>query len=262
MNPNLEIQDIPISGHAQHIMLRCYRPTFEKRVLPIVLYCHGGGFVAGGLDEADHQARVLAAQVGAWVVSVGYSLAPRHPFPAAPEDAYLALQWAVGHARQYKADGRRVAVAGHEAGGNIAAGVAAMARDRGKIRLAAQVLVAPLLDPSMTRLLPAAAQAAGGIDTFARAQCYRAYLPGAAHSVHPYVAPLESRRLAGLPPTLVVSAERDVARGEGEQYAGRLIAAGVPTEARRHAGACHVDLPSSTAALEDVAAFLCRHLAA
>ncbi|WP_454725266.1 MULTISPECIES: alpha/beta hydrolase [Cupriavidus] len=261
MHPKLEIQDIPISGHAQHIMLRCYRPTFEKRVLPIVLYCHGGGFVAGGLDEADHQASVLAAQVGAWVVSVAYSLAPRHPFPAAPEDAYLALQWAVGHARQYRADGRRVAVAGHEAGGNIAAGMAAMARDRGQIRLAAQALVAPLLDPSLTRLLPAAAPG-GQADALARAQCYRAYLPRAAQSVHPYVAPLESRRLAGLPPTLVISAERDVARCEGEQYAGRLIAAGVPTEARRHAGACHVDLPSSAAALEDVAAFLCRHLAA
>jgi len=261
MHSNLETQEISIFGHAQDITLRSYRPKSEKATVPILVYCHGGGFVGGDLGEADYQASVLAEQVRAWVVSVGYSLAPAHPFPAALEDVYLALQWAVEHARQFKADSHRIAVAGHDAGASIATGVAAMARDRGVISLAAQVLIAPLLDPSMTRLVHGPAGSGPEADPLNRARQYKAYLPGMAQCVHPYAAPLDSRRLAGLPPTLIVSAEHDGAKSEGEQYAGRLIVAGVPTEARRYSGVRHAELPGNPAALNEVAGFLRRHLA-
>ncbi|WP_420998400.1 alpha/beta hydrolase [Cupriavidus sp. 30B13] len=261
MHSNLEIQEVPISGYAQHITLRCYRPKFEKATVPILVYCHGGGFVDGDLDESDYQASVLAEQIRAWVVSVGYSLAPAYPFPAAPEDVYLALQWAIEHAWQSQADSRRIAVAGHDAGASIATGVAAMARDRGVVSLAAQALIAPLLDPSITRLTDGPANPGPEADPLKRARQYKAYLPGTAQCVHPYAAPLDSRRLAGLPPTLIASAERDGAKSEGEQYAGRLIVAGVSTEARRYSGVCHAELPNSSAALDDVAGFLRRHLA-
>jgi acetyl esterase len=105
MNANLEVHDVPISGHEQHIMLRSYRPTFEKRILPIILYFHGGGFTNGDLEEADLVASQVAERIPAWVVSVGYSLAPEFPFPTAPEDAHIALTWAVRNARHYR--GRR-----------------------------------------------------------------------------------------------------------------------------------------------------------
>ena len=93
--PRLCIEDVRITGHAQPIVLRSYRPASDGTVLPIVLYFHGGGFTRGGLDDADFAAATIARDTPAWVVSVGYSLAPLFPFPAAPEDGYRAAQWAV-----------------------------------------------------------------------------------------------------------------------------------------------------------------------
>jgi len=264
MNPKLEIQDVPISGHAQHIVLRHYRPTFEKRMLPIILYFHGGGFTDGDLDEAHQQASALAEATPAWVISVGYSLAPSHPFPAATEDAYLALAWAVDNARHFKADARRVAVAGHEAGGNIANGLAAMCRDRSRgprdATVGALALVAPLLDPSLTRIATASGTDAMHLDAVAAARRYRQWLPRSALLVHPYAAPLESCRLGGMPPTLIVTAGNDPFRVEGESYAGKLIAAGVRTEATRHHGMCHRDLIRHPQAVDEVADFFRRLL--
>jgi len=264
MNPKLEIQEVPISGHAQHILLRHYRPTFEKQVLPVVLYFHGGGFTSGDLEESDRQASTLAEALPAWVISVGYSLAPSFPFPAATEDAYLALKWALGNARHHKADARRIALAGHEAGGNIANGLAAMSRDRSPDRnrapISAQALIAPLLDPSLTRIAGFSTSCPTHIDALNVARRYREWLPNSALLVHPYAAPLESRRLAGMPPTLIVSAEQDPFRVEGEAYAGQLIAAGVRTEAARHRGLCHQDLIAHPGALDEVAGYLRRLL--
>lgn len=260
MNPKLEVLEVPISGHAQHIVLRHYRPTFEKDLLPIVLYFHGGGFIGGSLDEAETQAAHLAESIPAWVISVGYSLAPKYPFPAAPEDAFLALRWAIDNARTFRADARRIALAGHDAGGNIANGLAAMTRDRGGIRVAAQALIGPLLDPSMTRIACDASRDAER-DALECARQYRAWLPSMALQVHPYAAPIESRRLGGMPPTLVISAEKDPMRAEAELYAGCLIQAGVPTEAMRRRDLCHRDLVCDRAVLDDAATFLRRRLA-
>jgi acetyl esterase len=262
MNANLEVNDVPISGHEQHITLRSYRPTFEKRILPIVLYFHGGGFTNGDIEEADPAASQVAERIPAWVVSVGYSLAPEFPFPTAPEDAYIALTWAVSNARHYRADANRIGVAGHDAGGNIAAGLAAIARDRGQFRISAQALLAPLLDPSMTRLADLKEVTPTDLGADECARCYRAYLPQAMQRIHPYAAPIESRRLVGLPPTSIASAEHDLVRADGEKYAVELIAAGVPTEVKRHTGATHQELASHPSVLADVVSFFRRHLGA
>jgi acetyl esterase len=260
MKAKLDIRDIAIAGHAQNITLRSFNPSAHSGA-PIVLYFHGGGFVKGSLSETSTPASLIAATVPAWVIAVGYSLAPEFPFPAATEDAHLALEWAVESARQYRADSNRIAAVGHDAGGNIAAGLAAIARDRGVRRLSAQALLAPMLDPSMTRLMEGQRLDRGDLAPEDCARSYRAYLPSANHRIHPYAAPLESRRLGTLPPTLIATAEQDLVRADGETYARELITAGVPVEMTRHEGVCHGELISHAPALNDVVEFLRKRLA-
>ncbi|QSN63754.1 alpha/beta hydrolase [Caballeronia sp. M1242] len=259
--PRLCIEEVHIAGHVQPIVLRSYRPASDGTVLPIVLYFHGGGFTHGNLDDADIAASTIAGDTPAWVVSVGYSLAPAYPFPAAPEDGYRAAQWAFAHARGQRADPQRMGVAGHDAGGNLATCVAAIARDRGDIRVSAQALLAPLLDPSMTRVADERKVLCPDLELSECARCYRAYLPNPSQRLHPYAAPLESRRLAGLPPALIASAEHDLLHIEAEKYAAELIAAGVPTEVTRHCKASHQALAAHAAALKDVVAFFRKRLA-
>jgi acetyl esterase/lipase len=254
------IEDVQLAGHAQPIVLRSYRPAPDGTVLPIVLYFHGGGFTHGTLDDAEIAAATIARDTPAWVVSVGYSLAPAFPFPAAPEDGYRAAQWAVANARAQRADPHRIGVAGHDAGGNLATCLAAIARDRGDIAISAQALLAPLLDPSLTRLADERKVTGTDLGMSECARCYRAYLPNASQRLHPYAAPLESRRLAGLPPALIASAEHDLLHIEAEKYAGELIAAGIPTEVTRHCRASHKGLATHPAALADVVAFFRKRL--
>jgi acetyl esterase len=259
--PTLCIEDVQIAGHAQPIFLRSYRPASDGTVLPIVLYFHGGGFVGGSLDDGDIAAAAIARDTPAWVVSVGYSLAPAFPFPAAPEDGYRAAQWAVAHARAQRADPLRIGIAGHDAGGNLATCVAAIARDRGDLRMAAQVLLAPLLDPSMTRLADERKVLCPDLEASECARSYRLYLPNPSQRLHPYAAPLESRRLSGLPPALIASAEHDLLHIEAEKYASELIAAGVPTEVTRHCKTSHQALVTHPDVLADVVAFFRKRLA-
>lgn len=260
MKAALDIADITIAGYAQDITLRSHRPTTQA-TLPVVLYFHGGGFVSGGLPDTAKPAAMFAAKVPAWVICVGYSLAPAFPFPAATEDAYIALQWVSSYADNFHADANRVAAVGHDAGGNIAAALAAVARDRGNYRLAAQALLAPLLDPSMTRVLEQRNGDKCDLELDDCVRAYRAYLPRATQRMHPYAAPLESRRLGLLPPTLIASAERDLFRADGETFARELITAGVAVEMTRHGGVTHGQLISHTPALNDVIAFLRKKLA-
>ncbi|MFT4503185.1 alpha/beta hydrolase [Caballeronia sp. 15711] len=258
MKAKLDISDIAIAGHAQDIKLRSFLPCAHND-MPVVLYFHGGGFVKGSLGEANMPASFIAERIPAWVIAVGYSLAPEFPFPAATEDAHLALAWVTEHARRYRADWNRIAVVGHDAGGNIAAGLAAIARDRGVRRLSAQALLAPMLDPSMTRLT----DGPPGRSDLAQEDCarsYRAYLPNASQRTHPYAAPLESRRLGTLPRTLIATAEHDLVRGDGETYARELITAGVSVEITRYQGVCHGELISHEPALNDVVEFLRKRL--
>jgi acetyl esterase len=262
MAHQLKVEDVRIAGHAQPISLRVYRPTPAAKSLPLVLYFHGGMFVSGSLADAEFTASELALRIPAVVVSVGYSLAPEFPFPTAPEDAYRAARWAFVNARSYGATPQRIGVAGHDAGANIAASLTLIARDRGDVPIRAQALLAPLLDPSMTRIADERKVREADTDVSACARCYRAYLPEPSQRLHPYAAPLESTRLAGLPAALIASAEHDLLHIEAERYASHLIAAGVPTQVRRHKSAKHSALPSLPEVLDEVGAFFRAQLAA
>jgi acetyl esterase len=254
---SLDVSDVQIEGHAQVITLRLYRLT-GKSALPILLYFHGGGFVRGSIEEADQTARYFAHQLPALVVSVGYSLAPQFPFPAAPEDAHRAALWVKTRARAFGADTKRIGVAGHDAGGHLANCLAFIARDRGDVRIEAQALFGPMLDPSLTRL--GDEQRLGSDITASEcAACYRAYLPQASQRMHPYAAPLEASRLANLPDTLIATAGNDVLHLEAEKYATNLIAAGVLTQVARFPNVSHAGLAHHPAALQEAVRFLrCR----
>lgn len=261
----LDVAEAGIDGYAQRIALRSYRPLKQRRAMPLVLYFHGGRFSGGSLDDAAVPAAAIAHAADAWVVAVGYSLAPAFPFPAALEDGYRALQWAVDHAGAHGADAARVGLAGHDAGGNLATCIAAMARDRREVRVSAQALIAPLLDPSLTHQVYSGSQfdssIADALDMSAYASCYRAYLPNPMQRLHPYAAPLDSRRLAGLPPTMIASAEYDQLHVEADKYAAVLIAAGIPTEVTRHRHASHDAIANDASVLADVGAFFKKRLA-
>ncbi len=254
---SLAVSDVEIEGHSQDIVLRLYRRP-DKTGLPVVLYFHGGGFTRGSLADADFAARFLAERLPALVVSVDYSLAPAHPFPAAPEDAYRAARWVEARARAFGGSPRRIAVAGHDAGGQLANCLAFMARDRGDVSLAAQVLFGPMLDPSMTRMGDER-QLASDITAKDCAASYRAYLPQPSQRMHPYAAPLESSRLAKLPATLIATAQNDVLHVEAERYAARLIEAGVLVQVIRYPDVCHAELGGFAPALQEAVRFLtCR----
>ncbi|WP_028229115.1 alpha/beta hydrolase [Paraburkholderia ferrariae] len=250
---DLVTTDVTIEGHAKPIGLRLYRPAGASG-LPVLLYFHGGGFVRGSLEDADEASRFFAAQLPALVVSVDYSLAPQFPFPAAPEDAHRAALWIATRARAFGGNAKRVIAAGHDAGGQIANVLAFIGRDRGDVWLAAQALFAPMLDPSLTRL--GDEQRLGSDITAGEcAACYRAYLPEAAQRMHPYAAPLESSRLAGLPPTLIITAQNDVLHIEAEKYASRLIDAGVRTQVVRYPSVSHAQIGAYPAALKEAVRF-------
>lgn len=260
----LAVDDRTIAGHAQDIRLRLYRPLIGLTV-PALLYLHGGGFTSGSLEEAEVTAAAIAETVPALVVSVGYSLAPAHPFPTAAHDAHRAALWTAAAARELGIAAGGLGVAGYDAGGHVAASLTFLARDQGDVIIAAQALLGPMLDPSLTRASRIKGSDARTMEMDASvtacAKCYRAYLPEAAQRLHPYAAPLDSRRLGGLPPALIVTAQNDVLRIEAEQYAAGLIDAGVATEVTRFPAISHAALPNHHPALAAVADFFRRRLA-
>lgn len=218
------------SRHAEgKVGMRVYGKAGRGAGRPAVVYFHGGLFNCGKVEDAAAIAEALAAD--SVIACVDYPLAPQLHFPATVEVAYEALLWVSANTTQLGVSNRRLLVAGDQAGGNLAAVVAMMARDRGlgmdHTRLAGQVLISPMLDPQ---------QATPSMQSAADCPCRKAwtdYLGCASNAAHPYAAPLLSRRLAGLPPALVISADNDPLRDETEQYAAKLIAAGVPVQVRR-----------------------------
>ena len=195
--------------------------------LPLVLHFHGGAFVAGSLDSATPVAQLLAA-AGSIVLSIDYPLAPANPFPAAAEAGHAAALWLHRNRRRLGGSDAPVLLAGEEAGGNLAAAVALMARDRHGPPLAGQILLSPMLDPCLgTASLRQADLAAPGC-TWARG--WASYLSRVADAGHPYAAPAICSRLAQLAPTLVVTASDDPMRDESQAFAARLREAGVAVE--------------------------------
>lgn len=208
-------------------------------LLPWLVYLHAGGFVQSDCEAACELAADLASTVPAVVVTPGYSLAPDHPFPAAPEDAVNTVAWVLKHARRLKVDKSRFAVVGEEAGGNLAIALSQMLRDRGLPQPAGQWLIRPVTDPCLQHASCTAGPRRVSMEMLQQLACnYRDYLPTPADSVHPYAAPALASRLGGLPPALVQVAELDALRAEGEAFAERLRKAGVPAETMIMPGAC------------------------
>ena len=229
-------EDRTIPGPAGAIPVRTYRPTADGP-LPVVVFFHGGGWVIGDLETHDAICHRLAAGVPALVVSVDYRLAPEHPFPAAVEDVDAATRWVADHAAELGGDPARLAVAGDSAGGNLAAVAARHARDDGPA-IAFQLLVYPGTD--MTRSLPSHQENGTGylLDSDAITYFLGCYL-GDTDPRDPDASPLFAPDLSGLPPALVVTAEFDPLRDEGEAYADRLREAGVDVTTSRYDGMIH-----------------------
>ena len=224
-DPVHAVEDADAGG----VPVRLYRP--RPGDLPALVFYHGGGWVLGGLESHDRLCRALAARAGCTVVAVDYRLAPEHPYPAAIEDAWTATCWAADRFP-------RVAVGGDSAGGQLAAAVARRARDAGR-PVALQVLIYPVTDHDADT--PSARECTEG-PAFTTAQMrwfWDQYLPDAAPASDPDCSPLRTPDLAGLAPALVLTAEYDPLRDEGEDYARRLEAAGVPVTLSRYDGLIH-----------------------
>lgn len=227
--PVATVVDLDAGG----VPARLYRDAAADRA-PVILYAHGGGWVMGNLDTHDGLCRNLVAASGWALLAVDYRLSPEHPYPAAIEDLTRALAWLRGEAAQrYALDPRRIAVAGDSAGGHLAAVLARRARDAGA-GLAAQILICPVIDPAVD-YPPLDGY---GLDTEEMRFFWDAYAPPQVDRAQPDLDPLGAD-LAGLPPAVVVTAELDVLRDEGERYAAALLRAGVPVVAARYQGMVH-----------------------
>lgn len=224
------IEDIIIPGpDGNSIPLRIYTPE-GMGPFPVLLFYHGGAWVLGNLPGADdNHCTALASQTSCIVVSVDYRLAPEYPYPAAPEDCYTAIRWVAEKAHTFKGDGRRIAVSGESAGGNLATVVTLMSKNRGGPNISLQVLFYP------------ATNVASGTDTESQRQfgegfwlrrsdiegARALYVPDEKNWTDPYVSPLLAKSLKGLPPALIITARCDPIRDEGEAYAERLQQEGV-----------------------------------
>ena len=241
---HVEDHTIPVDGG--EITVRVYRPT-EAPAAPIVAFFHGGGWVLCDLESHDATARRIANMSGCVVVATDYRRAPEFRCPVAAEDCYAALVWAKANASAIGGDPHRLAVFGDSAGGNLAAVVAQMARDRKGPELRLQILAYPVID---ARCDTESHQMMGhDINLWSEEVqwCWQQYLPNGDDGSHPYASPNRAASLAGLAPALVMTPEFDPLRDEGEAYAAALRAAGVPVTATRYDGMIHSMLAFSAA---------------
>lgn len=230
---------IAAADPSRDIPLRVYMPVgAEGRALPIVLFAHGGGFVSGDWDTHDVMTRALANEASAVVVSVGYRLAPEHPFPAGLEDVYAVLLWLAENGGQIGGDAGRIAVVGDSAGGNLATAATILARDRDGPAVAAQWLMYPTVS---NRLDTQSWKAFGDANFPTRelmAGIAASYVPADRSPDEPLIAPLFAN-LEGLPPTLIQVGQFDPLRDEDLAYADALHKAGVDVEAWVYPGQAH-----------------------
>ncbi|MGV0794982.1 alpha/beta hydrolase [Mycolicibacterium sp. XJ1819] len=231
-------EKVAVAG--SEVEVRIYRPASQDP-LPLVVYFHGGGWVIGDLTVVDKPCRSLANAAGAVVAAVGYRLAPEHRFPTPAEDCYQATAWLVRHAAQLGADPAAVTVCGDSAGGNLAAVVALMARDRNGPAIARQVLLYPPMLPPRPERFPSYVENAQGylLTTNSMQWFWNHYLSSPDDADNPYAAPLTAADLTGLPPAFVAVCEYDPLRDEGIAYAEQLEKAGVSVTLRRVDGAVH-----------------------
>ena len=237
-----EVDDRDVPGPDGPITIRIYSPGDHAKgeaVRGAVLFFHGGGFVTGDLATHDGLCRALAVEAGTKVVAVDYRLAPEHKFPAAADDAFAATHWVRDHAAELDIDAGRISVAGDSAGGNLAAVVAMMTRDRGLPPLAFQVLIYPVTDFDFETESYRECREGYMLTTSAMRWFWDQYLAHPGDGETPYASPLRADDHTNLPPALVITAGYDPLHDDGEAYAAKLTNAGVPTELRNYDGMIH-----------------------
>jgi acetyl esterase len=242
--PLYSVEDLFFVNAGESLKMRLYKP--REGVLPVLLFFYGGGFVSGGLDAYDTVLRTVANRTGWAIVAPQYRLAPEYPFPAAPEDCYAALLSLVARAPSLGLDPRRIVVTGESSGGTLTIVTGLMARDRGAPTLAGLIPIEPAtdmtahLDPGLRRLYPSLTENDGKIISLRQlAMQIELYTPNPADRANPYAVPSRAKDLSGLPPTLIITAECDPLRDEGEDFANRLRQAGVAAGSVCLKGAIH-----------------------
>jgi acetyl esterase len=233
-------QDRTIEGPGGALRIRVYSPK-GAGPHPVLVFYHGGGWVIGDLDTHDRECRILCNDTPCVVVAVDYRLAPEHPYPAAVDDAWAALQWVFRHAAELGGDSQRIAVGGDSAGGNLAAIVSLRARDQGGPALRAQLLVYPSVAGELLTY-PSHEENANApflpLDTMRYFRGH--YLGKIETTTDPEVAPIHAASHAGLPPALILTAEFDPLRDEGRAYAAKLQEAGVEVNLIEYPGMPHM----------------------
>lgn len=233
-----------VSSPAGPVPVRIYWPEGQVNAAPrpVLLFFHGGGFALGDVSTHDNICRALCAGGDVIVINVDYRRSPEHRFPAAPDDCYAVIEWAAVEAEHLGGRADRIAVAGDSAGGNLAAVVAQMARDKGGPAIAYQVLIYPVVskDPAFQTASRAEYGEKGYVLTNKDIAWLRdMYVARAEDVANPYMSPLFSANFAGLPPALVITAGCDPLRDDGKIYADRLIAAGVAVEYKCYENTVH-----------------------
>jgi acetyl esterase len=235
-----KLEDGKLPGPGGALPYRLYRPQEPAaRPLPVLVFFHGGGCVFGDIVTHDGLCRMLAAESGCAVISIGYRRAPEHKFPVAVDDCYAATQWVADHASALGLDAHRIAVGGDSAGGGLAAVVCQMAAASHGPRLALQVLFCPVME--MRARTPSRAAFAQGyfLDQATMDWMLRQYCAADVDPDDPRLSPLRAMQFSGLPPAHIHTAEFDPLRDEGEAYAQRLRQAGVAARYTCHAGMIH-----------------------
>ncbi|HEX3952473.1 MAG TPA: alpha/beta hydrolase [Stellaceae bacterium] len=233
------VREQQIAGPDGPLRLRFYTPA-TPGPHPLVVFFHGSGFVLCSLDTHDGMCRNLCGGADCVIVSVDYRLAPEHKFPAPLDDCIVATRWAIEHAATFGADASRTVLAGDSAGGNLAAAAALRLRDEGGPSLAGQLLIYPVTDYHTPGTPSYVENADGyGLTRDTMEWFWGHYLAAPADAANPYAAPLRAADFSRLPPALIQTAEYDPLRDEGELYAERLRAAGVPVDMTRWPGMNH-----------------------
>lgn len=237
-----QIEDLKLPvGPRGETSIRIVRPEKSKGALPVIMYFHGGGWILCNTKTHDRLIRELANGAGAAVVFVNYTPSPEARYPVAIEQAYAATKYIAEHAKEFNFDAKRIAVAGDSVGGNMAAVVALLAKERGGPKIDFQLLFYPVTDANFEN--GSYKKFANGpfLTKIAMEWFWNAYEPDVQkrnlHTVCPLQATID--QLKGLPPALVITDENDVLRDEGEAYAHKLIQAGVPVIAVRFLGTHH-----------------------
>ena len=236
--PEMErVEERTIQGPDGEATLRILVPI--KNPSGVLVYYHGGGWVTGSIDESDTVARKLAERTSCAVVLVEYRLAPEHRYPTAVNDSYAALEWVGKHLLDIAGQEVPLIVAGESAGGNLAAVMAIRARERSGPPIALQVLIYPATDADFDRPSYTDAENQLLLTRDAVIWCWDHYLPDSSRRTEPDASPLHTENLSGLPPAVILTAEHDVLRDEGEAYAARLQEANVPADLQRYIGQMH-----------------------